>query len=250
MIKYFKKTWLNNSYFNYEEITQKEYLNRTNNLLEYFHHLLNQNIEVFHPKFSYLVEKFIFFIKNIYIKIKESLVNEIPNTINKFTIIDDIYNYLSNYNKKYSEKENLHQIIQGNDEELEIINKITKYLTVLFFNLDYDYEDDKNSEEKILSNSNEISSQNNKINIDDSFVSEYENETNKIKDFENSIEINDDNIDSNNEEYYNIDIFFPQRNIKKKGKRTYNDLIGEKNELKNFQDNLILNRNTTNKFKE
>ena len=86
-IKYFKKTWLNNSYFNYEEITQKEYLNRTNNLLEYFHHLLNQNIEVFHPKFSYLVEKFIFFIKNIYIKIKESLVNEIPNTINKFTII-------------------------------------------------------------------------------------------------------------------------------------------------------------------
>ena len=242
MIKYFKKTWLNNSYLNYEEITQKEYLNRTNNLLEYFHHLLNQNIEVFHPKFSYLVEKFIFFIKNIYIKIKESLVNEIPNTINKFTIIDDIYNYLSNYNKKYSEKENLHQIIQGNDEELEIINKITKYLTVLFFNLDYDYEDDKNSEEKILSNSNEISSQNNKINIDDSFVSEYENETNKIKDFENSIEINDDNIDSNNEEYYNIDIFFPQRNIKKKGKRTYNDLIGEKNELKNFQDNLILNR--------
>ena len=75
--------------------------------------------------------------KNVYIKIKESLVKEIPNKINKFTIIDDIYNYSSNHNKKYSEKINLHLIIQGNDEEFEIINKITKYLTDIFFNLDY-----------------------------------------------------------------------------------------------------------------
>ena len=29
----------------------------------------------------------------------KSLVKEIPNKINKFIIIDDIYNYLSNYNK-------------------------------------------------------------------------------------------------------------------------------------------------------
>lgn len=87
------------------------------------------------------MEKYKFFIKNVYVKIKESLVKEIPNKNNKFTIIDDIYNYLSFYNKKYSEKVDLQKIIQDNNEEFEIINKIinkiTKYLTELFFNLDY-----------------------------------------------------------------------------------------------------------------
>jgi hypothetical protein len=110
--------------------------------------------------------------KNVYIKIKESLVKEIPNKINKFTIIDDIYNYSSNHNKKYSEKINLHLIIQGNDEEFEIINKITKYLTDIFFNLDYGYEDDKNSEDENLSNSIDINSHINKNNIDNNFVSD------------------------------------------------------------------------------
>ena len=85
------------------------------------------------------MEKYKFFIKNVYIKIKESLVKEIPNKNNKFSIINDIYNYnyLSSYNKKYSEKIDLHKIIQGNNEEFEMVNKITKYLTELFFNLDY-----------------------------------------------------------------------------------------------------------------
>ena len=63
-------------------------------------------------------------------------------------------------------------------------------------------------------------------------MSEYGKETNRINDFENSIENNEDNIDSNYEDNYNIDIFFPLKDIKKKGKRNYNDLIGEKNGLK------------------
>ena len=40
-----------------------------------------------------------------------------------------------------------------------------------------------------------------------------------------------------------LDEFFPQKKFKSKTKRNYNELIGEKNELKLFQDNLILNRN-------
>ena len=83
------------------------------------------------------MEKYKFFIKNVYIKIKESLVKEIPNKNNKFSILNDIYNYLFSNNKKYSEKIDLHKIIQGNNEEFEMVNKITKYLTELFFNLDY-----------------------------------------------------------------------------------------------------------------
>ena len=76
MIKYYKKNWLKNTYLNYEELTEKEYLNRINYLLENCHHLLNQQIEVFHHKLSYLVEKFKFFMKNVNIKIKESLVKK------------------------------------------------------------------------------------------------------------------------------------------------------------------------------
>ena len=178
IIKYYKKTWLKITYLNYDEITQNEYLNKTDNL-QNFYHLLNHQLEFFHPKLSYLVEKYKFFIKNVYIKIKESLVKEIPNKNNKLSIIDDIYNYLSSYNKKYSEKIDIHKIIQVNNKEFDIINKITKYLTELFFNLDYGNEDDKLSKNNNVSNSDD---NNNKNNLDEMFVSEYEKETNKIND--------------------------------------------------------------------
>jgi hypothetical protein len=95
--------------------------------LEIFHHLLNQQIEVYHPKLSYLSTKYKFFIIKAYNKIKESLIKEIPNIINKFTIIENLNEYLSCYNKKYSEKINLHLNIQRKEEDFEIINKITKY---------------------------------------------------------------------------------------------------------------------------
>jgi len=71
-----------------------------------------------------LVEKYKFFVINVYIKIKESLIKEILNKNNKFSIIEDIYNFLSIYNNKYSEKINLDIIIQSKAKEFEIINKI------------------------------------------------------------------------------------------------------------------------------
>ena len=112
IIKYYKKTWINNNYLNYEEITQKEYLNRTSNLLEYFHHLLNQQVEVFHPKMSYLIGKYKLFIINIYNNIKESLIKDSSNENHKFSIIKDIFKYIKNYNEKYSSKIDIHLIIQ------------------------------------------------------------------------------------------------------------------------------------------
>lgn len=95
--------------------------------MEIFHHLLNQQIEVYHPKLSYLSAKYKFFIIKAYNKFIESLIKEIPNIINKFTIIKDLNEYLSCYNKKYSEKINLHLNIQSKEEDFEIINKITTY---------------------------------------------------------------------------------------------------------------------------
>ena len=58
LIKYYKKYWINNHYINYTEIKEEEYLFRTNNYLENFHHLLNAAIEVYHPKVSYLIHKY------------------------------------------------------------------------------------------------------------------------------------------------------------------------------------------------
>ena len=43
-IKYFKKNWLNNKYINYYDLNKEEYLNRTNNYIESFHHILHEQL--------------------------------------------------------------------------------------------------------------------------------------------------------------------------------------------------------------
>ena len=76
LIKYYRKNWITNSYINYTEISEEEYLFRTNNYLENFHHLLNASIEVYHPKVSYLIYKYKEYLIMIYQKVKESLVKD------------------------------------------------------------------------------------------------------------------------------------------------------------------------------
>jgi len=39
-----------------------------------------------------------------------------------------------------------------------------------------------------------------------------------------------------------LDEFFPQKKINNKRKKNYNEFIGEKNELKLFQEKLLINR--------
>lgn len=94
LLKYYKKVWLNNSYLNYSELTEKEYLNRTNNYLEYFHHILNTNIEVFYPNLSYLIEKYKSLISSLYNKIKESIVKDIGEK--KTKVQSSLIKYLKN----------------------------------------------------------------------------------------------------------------------------------------------------------
>jgi len=151
-------------------LTENEYLNRTNNYLEYFHHILNTNIEVFHPKLSYLIEKYKSLIKSLYNKIKESIINNNESKKEKFSIIKDIYEYLINYNNKYKSKINIHLIIQGEKDELKIINKISNYLVEMFFNIEVEEKDN----DLLNNNINEINSEN-ANSIDENFNSQYEN---------------------------------------------------------------------------
>ena len=80
---------------------QNDYLSRNNNFIENFHRLLNESIEVYHPKISYLIYKYQIYLKSVYFKIKDSLIKEIPVKKEKFSIIVAIINFISNYNRKY-----------------------------------------------------------------------------------------------------------------------------------------------------
>ena len=66
LMQYYKKQWISNLYINYTEISQNEYLCQTNNFIEKFHRLLNESLEVYHPKISYLIYKFKIYLKSIY----------------------------------------------------------------------------------------------------------------------------------------------------------------------------------------
>ena len=224
LLKYYKKNWLNNEYLNYSELTVLEYSSRTNNYLESFHHVLNQSLKVYHPKISYLIDKYKEYLINIYNKIKVSIVNINEEKAEKFSIINDIYKFLKKYNEKYKSNINIHNIIQNEgEEETEIIMKVSNYLLSLF--LDYEEDNEENELENVQENEIEINNLNNV------------NENNEGSDEEKIEE----------EGLLNFEDFYPEEIVK--GKRTYKQAFGEPNELKKFQEGLKLKNQNIKKKK-
>ena len=133
-----------------------------------------------------MIEKYKSLIKSLYNKIKESIINNNESKKEKFSIIKDIYEYLINYNNKYKSKINIHLIIQGEKDELKIINKISNYLVEMFFNIEVEEKDN----DLLNNNINEINSEN-ANSIDENFNSQYENENKYIQTFEETIEKNE-----------------------------------------------------------
>ena len=84
-------------------------------------------------------------------------------------------------------------------------------------------------------NNNDSKDENIDCSIDENFISEFEKDMNNIDKSENLIEISDIN---EQEPISNTMIFYPQK--KKKGKKKNNELIGEANELKKFNESLLL----------
>ena len=84
------------------------------------------------------------------------MVNNVPNKKQNFSIINDIYIYLNNYNLKYKTKLNVHNIIQGYDSDNEIINKVCYYLLDLFYWLEPEDLDNENESEELLYNNDNI----------------------------------------------------------------------------------------------
>ena len=146
LITYYKNNWLENAYNNYAEIGNDEYLNRTNNFLESFHGYMNQKLESYHPKISYLIEKYSEYLISVYEKIKNSLVNKIEPKIEKFSIIKDIIRFIKNMNEKYSDGLNLINILQRDEEDSGIINKVCKYLMEFYFDIECDCEESEDAD--------------------------------------------------------------------------------------------------------
>ena len=70
MIVYYKRNWINNTYINYYDLNNLEYINRANNYIENYHFILTNKLESYHPKISYLIEKYCEYLKENYNKIK------------------------------------------------------------------------------------------------------------------------------------------------------------------------------------
>ena len=73
LLLFYKKNWLNNPYINYNELSKQEYINRTNNFIESFHSFFNQKLETYHPKISFLIDKYKEYLISIYNRVKSSL---------------------------------------------------------------------------------------------------------------------------------------------------------------------------------
>ena len=194
---------------------------------------MNKSIEVFHPKLSYLVYKYKLFLLGVYEKFKDAFVMNIIPKKEKFSIIKDIYFFIDSYNQKYSKKIEVNQIIQGDEDDKNVINKITNYMLNLLYHLDISDQNGNSLDQK---NKDEIERNNNDDN--ENIIKNYYEEEKYLKEFEENTEVRDEN---ENDDSFNVDIFYPQNNNKKKEKRNYNDMIGERNELKLFRENLFYN---------
>ena len=97
MMLYYKKNWLDSKYVNYYELSKEEHLNRTNNYFGSFHGHMNDILQCYHPKISYLISKYKNYMVNIYEKIKSNLLkNNNSNIVEKFSIINDILKFIKN----------------------------------------------------------------------------------------------------------------------------------------------------------
>ena len=227
LLLYYKKNWLNNPYINYNELSKQEYINRTNNFIESFHSFFNQKLETYHPKISFLIDKYKEYLISIYNKVKTSLVDKNEPIIKKFFILNDIILFIKNMNLKYKDGLNLTNILQVYHDENEIINKVTNYL------LDFYFDIDTNDNQKNILN----------------FEKEEPNIFDEISgDEEDGVQLE---LINNENEYLNFDEIFPINigNLKGKKKRNYLEAFGEPNELKTFYDDLKLIKNNNLKEK-
>ena len=128
LIKYFKKNWESSDFLNFDVLTNGIIYNRTNNIIECFHNILNKLIGTCHPRISILVEKLSEFSIIYYRRYIEKLFIDNSNKNYSQNIFNDILNFLTEFLEKYNNKIDIKLLIQdtGNTKKslIDITNKI------------------------------------------------------------------------------------------------------------------------------
>jgi hypothetical protein len=102
-----------------------------------------------------MINKYKEYLIKVYEKIKNSIVNNENVKTEKYSMVKDIINFISNYNNKYKENFDYKWIFQSDIEDLEIMNKMAGYLLDFYFDIILkDEETDLNLYNDLLSDIN------------------------------------------------------------------------------------------------
>ena len=96
-VDYFKKNWEGSEFLDFDVLPNGYISKRTNNIIETFHHKLNNAIRCRHPRISILVEKLSQFSIEYYHKYVDKLFKENNAELKQQNIFNDIYNYLKKF---------------------------------------------------------------------------------------------------------------------------------------------------------
>ena len=91
-LKYFKKNWSECNFLDFERCDQADILERTDNICELFHKILNDKIDIRHPKISYLIDKIKEFTVEQFEKLIENMVLGNMFIEKSFNVFDYILN--------------------------------------------------------------------------------------------------------------------------------------------------------------
>lgn len=100
-------------------------------------------MECTHPKVSYIVDRYKEYVKLLYTKITNSLINKADEVKKKFSVIDDIINFITLYDKKYNVNINFNNILQWNDDLNEIIENVSNKTLELILDNNKNFNDYK-----------------------------------------------------------------------------------------------------------
>ena len=190
---YFIKNWQNNNLLNFHYFSQEKYNFRTNNYLERYHLLLNEIIENYHPKLPFFLDKMKNIIKNYYNDYIIDLTNAQDVNIYQYDITKDMVDFIVKFQQKYKKKINSDDIIQfQNSEIIELSKSVYKFLDIVF-----GIENNKDSENLLLQNYNDLSDEQKLIMLNDISFIKMKRNNNNIKVEDSINKQNNDNSDNN-----------------------------------------------------
>ena len=119
-IKYFQTNWENSQFLDFEVLSDGTINNRTDNIVEAFHHKINNAIGYIHPKLSLIIDKLKLFSILYYHKYINKLFTKDIDKLNNTNIFNDIYNFLSRFLNNIKKNIDFKLLLQDEGETKKI----------------------------------------------------------------------------------------------------------------------------------